>query len=568
MSTRSASSASVLAQNTTPSVAGSRQTASATPSYPSQTLKLLLKRTGDANLMEAAFLTGGPQASSSQFLGQGITNPFCNLLESLGASDQPTDCIVLALGIDSTHYTECDLDPQADANWTNRVSLGFLVYDCSRAEGSDVVTINVYCDIPTVPANEAIASLTNIQCSTSINTDGTIGTGLGCSFSYNDISNYCATPCVLSADQASSDEDPVTGLPDLSLLTDSSVSGNSCTVPVQTTCTGTLDWGSDWLLGSNQGLLYGGKAALVYPDTIGLTTPNGSIVQNLQSFFVIITLALLAIPFCFAGFEIMRGLGSENHSKAIELIGKVLLVAMAIGISWTLVTWLIQLQDAFEQSTSTLIQANYTPIAIPSSNWECYTKQFFQTLYNMNIDTAYNTANSSSAVETGVAAAYTQNMTEATLTLIENLPNYVLTLLSILLAVQLVLRLALVNLYIIISPLAIFCGAMPGKIGSNVTSAWLRGFASLLAVQILQMIMLIFIGQALLNPSYSLLGFVSNPPTDWAGLLFKDMIPIAVMVMTLNIPRLFNSSATTLLSTVTSSIGGAMSGIALIIRGL
>jgi hypothetical protein len=288
-------------------------------------------------------------------------------------------------------------------------------------------------------------------------------------------------------------------------------------------------------------------------------------VQTAQSFLAAITLLLLAIPFAFAGIEIMRGLASENHAKAVELLGKILLVAIAIISSWTVITWLIQLEDAITQSSHTLIQANYVPIAIPSSNWECYTKQFFQTLYNMNIDTTYNTANGDPNDPTN---AYAQNMATATLTLIENLPDYILTLLSILLAIQLVLRLALLNLYIIISPLAIFCGAMPGKIGSSVAIAWLKGFASLLAVQFIQMLMLILIGQLLVGSLFADVGLTGSPPTDWAGLLFLKMIPISVMVMTLNVPRLFNSSTTTLLSTVSSSMGGAMSGVALIIRGL
>jgi hypothetical protein len=418
-----------------------------------------------------------------------------------------------------------------------------LVYNCTTGGGT-----TYYCNIQT---NTVIADLNSIQCSTTETSTG-IGTLTTCTYNSMGETSDCS-PIPTCA--ASSGPDPVTGIPTNISAT------NPCVVHIQSCPAGTTASSDDWLFGTN-GLLYAsagqaGANTNTRDHTVGIT-----LVQTAWGIVVAIALILLGLPLALAGFQIMQGLGSENQARAIELLGKVLLVALAIVASWTIVGWLIQLEDALAQYVSTNLSQGATTIPMPSSNWGCYAQQFFGTLYNMNVDTTNNAANGGSD-----AAAYAQNITQATLTLIENLPNYILTLLSVLLAIQLVVRLALLNVYIIISPLAIFCGAMPGKIGSSVTSHWIKGFASLLSVQVLQLFLLVFIG-AFLNILFVITGVTSGAESDWAATLFAKLIPILVMVMTLNVPRLFNSSATTLLSTVSSSIGGAMSGIALIIRGL
>jgi hypothetical protein len=175
----------------------------------------------------------------------------------------------------------------------------------------------------------------------------------------------------------------------------------------------------------------------------------------------------------------------------------------------------------------------------------------------MNIDTTNNSVTGNSN-----QTAFTSDMTRSTLILLENLPNYILTLLSVLLALQLVVRLALLNLHIVLSPLTIVCNALPGEFGPGAARHWARGFVSLLFVQLLQLVVLI-LGSRLLPFT-----LVQPGTGDWVTQMFSALLPIAVMVITLNIPRLFNVPATTLLSTVTSAIGGAVNGISLIIRGL
>jgi hypothetical protein len=154
---------------------------------------------------------------------------------------------------------------------------------------------------------------------------------------------------------------------------------------------------------------------------------------------------------------------------------------------------------------------------------------------------------------------FSQDTNSATATLITNLSNYVLTLLAVLLCIQLFVRLALLNLHIIVSPLAIVCGTLPEQFGATAAWQWIKGFAALLFVQILQLTV-IWLGMSLI-PATLLNG------SDWLQLVCAKVIPISFFILALHMPKLFNTPVTSMLSTITSSIGGAMTGIILIIRG-
>lgn len=426
-------------------------------------------------------------------------------------------------------------EPGATLTKDNWSTTNPLPYKC--AVGYFSIT-NYYC---LVPANITLSQLTNIRCST---TDG--GTLLSCFYNWTDIGE-CNDPCTTANPPTF---DPVTGIPMPS--TDTSQKVTSCPITVPTVCAAAFDTVNDWIFGTTQGLLYPSSTSQT-----GQNTTTVQIVQDAWGVIAGISLALLAIPFLLAGYQIMRGLGSENQARAIDLLGRVVLVAAAIALSLFIISRMVELEDGLSQSfAKTFKPADNTYVSMSSSNWQCYTQQFFGTLFNMNVDSTNNAAGGN-----GDTTKYTSNMDTATLTLIENLPHYILTLLSILLAVQLAVRLALLNLHIVLSPLTILCSALPGQIGPSAATHWVKGFVSLLFVQALQLMVLTLGSHLIPIPT-------NSTGVDWATTLFTNILPVAVMIMTLNIPRLFNVPATTLLSTVSSSIGGTMNGIALIIRGL
>jgi hypothetical protein len=331
--------------------------------------------------------------------------------------------------------------------------------------------------------------------------------------------------------------DAITGLP----LPEPGTS--PCAVPNPTACVTantsptitSADATDDWFFGSNSGLL---------TQTPYLGTPYWQIIETAA-------LALLAIPLILAGYQIMLGMASTHYAGAIQILSRVLLVALLTVASSFFIQAMINLESAIAVDLSNI--TNIQSIARPASYWCLDTQQFFSNLYNL---TVYQTQN---AAGTLTGTDYATANYSATVALTSNLPNDVLTLLSIVLAAQLLVRLALLNLYIIVSPLAIISGSLPGEIGKGIAWGWVRGFLALLFVPLLQILALGLGAQ--LVPGTLTTG------TDWFNQALSELLPIIFMIITLNIPRLFSMSATSLLSTVSSSISGAMTSVILIVRG-
>lgn len=480
-----------------------------------------------------------------------------------GVSDQFTHL----LSSSQAHKAYADCDPTQPVNTTCTISNdsnGVFSMDCTPlSAGTDLETFDctyldtgagdfdVHCDIPTTgPLQNVHPTCTD---------EDTELKGTVCSFnSYQDMAycngakNYGSNndPC-LNNGVTANQQDPITGLP----LAPTPVPAGVTPTATATTCpvvtpdctTITGDPTTDWLTGTTGGLLLS-KNAL--DDT--------TVVNFVQGFWftvAMLAIGLLAIPFALAGYQIMLGMVSSSYANAIQVISRVTLVAFAIGLSYFFLKAVMSIEGEVGNWLYTQLNQNVS-VAMPSAKWGCYSKQFFGSIFDLSV---YSTENAAKQITT---ADYARETATSTLTLIENLSNFVLTLLSVVLAIQLIVRLALLNFHVILSPLAILCEALPEKIGSKVMQHWLRGFFSLLFVQLLQLVIMA-IGSNLIPQAV-----IGTQANDWGTLLFGKLIPIAIMLVILNVPRLFNNSTTTLLSTVSSSFSGAMTGIALIIRGL
>jgi hypothetical protein len=343
--------------------------------------------------------------------------------------------------------------------------------------------------------------------------------------------------------------DPITGLP---ILPTPAANGKAAVPPVcavqVSSCpgpsTGQQPAPTDLLLGASDGLLVSTSPADTYASSVT------------YQFWLItagLALALLAIPFALAGYQIMLGFSSVNRASSIQLLSRIALLAVAVGVSYWALSALIDLENGMVGSLYTSFKSIPPSTFMPSSGWQCNVHQFFGDVFNL---TVYTSQKTNKQISIDQFSAYTNN---ATATLIGNLPNYVMTLLAILLFIQLFVRLALLNLHIIVSPLAIVCGALPEQFGATAIWHWIKGFASLLFVQILQLTV-IWLGVNLV-PATLLSG------SSWLNEVLAKVIPISFLVIALHIPKLFNTPVTTMLTTITSSIGNAMTGVILIIRG-
>jgi hypothetical protein len=109
---------------------------------------------------------------------------------------------------------------------------------------------------------------------------------------------------------------------------------------------------------------------------------------------------------------------------------------------------------------------------------------------------------------------------------------------------QMLVRLLLLNFYIVISPLGIACWGLPGRSGQRLTHMWLSGFISLVLVQFLQSVALI-ITQVMIG---AYLGFFHKQLGNEINAdLLEQVLGIATLWFTLLIPNLLGTAPMQLL---------------------
>lgn len=451
-----------------------------------------------------------------------LAERLCILNRPLNDPAQPGNCWWTV-----TQKGDCGIFPLPDPPW---LTANPQVFECNIASDGGIFFCNVPIDVEMDKASVHCAKKQGGPLLICVYTIFTIGT---CN---PDCDNLPVTPT----------PNPLTGLPAAPL--ESGGAPVVCPVPTVTCTTPTTvanPAASDWLIGSSNGLLIATSPA----DTYGI-----ALVQNLWLSVYGMAIALLAIPFALAGFQIIKSWSGPGRANGIELMTRLLLAVVAASLSYVVFKALIDFESGLVNTLFAKMPAPTIVNFMPSANWSCNTRQFFGSLFNLSVYNAQRTAN---AIDINT---YLQNTQNAGATLVVNLSAYALTLLSVLLTLQLAVRLALLNVYIIVSPLTIVCSALPGRDAARITRAWLRGFGALLFVQVLQL--LVFWAGVQFVPASWMSG------TNWVNELFARLIPIAMLGITLSIPRLMHVSATNLLSAISSSIGGAMTGIVLIIRGV
>ena len=125
--------------------------------------------------------------------------------------------------------------------------------------------------------------------------------------------------------------------------------------------------------------------------------------------------------------------------------------------------------------------------------------------------------------------------------------------LSVVLFIQVFVRIFLLNYYILMSPLAFGCWALPGKVGQRVLRLWCKGFFSILFIQVLQLFILTTL--PLILPT------LPQIPSDSVGLIQSFMLefpPILTVSVALMAPRLIGASAGKAFGTAGSMAGGVM----------
>jgi hypothetical protein len=125
--------------------------------------------------------------------------------------------------------------------------------------------------------------------------------------------------------------------------------------------------------------------------------------------------------------------------------------------------------------------------------------------------------------------------------------------LSLLLWVQVFVRIVLLNYYLLMAPLAFGCWALPGGVGQRVVTLWCKGFFTVLFIQVVQLFILTTL--PLLLPSLPQIG------GDNLGII-QNVLSQFPLVMTLSVtllvPGVLGASAGKAFGTAGSIAGGVV----------
>jgi hypothetical protein len=127
--------------------------------------------------------------------------------------------------------------------------------------------------------------------------------------------------------------------------------------------------------------------------------------------------------------------------------------------------------------------------------------------------------------------------------------------LSVVLWLQAVIRLGLLNCYILTCPLAFACWALPGGLGQQVVSRWMKGFLAVLFIQVVQLFLITILPVIL--PSFPAVA----GDNGIIRVLLMQLPPLLVLWFTVRIPKLLGVSATRTVGMTGVMAGGIIGAV-------
>lgn len=266
----------------------------------------------------------------------------------------------------------------------------------------------------------------------------------------------------------------------------------------------------DWLSGDvpvvtqNVTIQGGGRLFYTYstdtnglPQVLALTGP----METLGFFLVMPSIIML-------GYQFMLSASTFRYAGSLEGLSRVILGAAAVAVSFQLIDMLIGIQNSFIAGIVALHKehpypviaisgklipyqlagepvTSYRGIVMPMSRWGCAINNFIGVVSQSFL---INTIGSIIPLFSGLAPLAGRVTTVPDL--IQRCSELVLAILSFLLWVQVFVRIILLNYYILITPLAFGCWALPGGVGQRVVLLWFKGFFTVLFVQVFQLFIL------------------------------------------------------------------------------
>jgi hypothetical protein len=338
----------------------------------------------------------------------------------------------------------------------------------------------------------------------------------------------------------------------------------------------------DWLSGNHPGVLSsselaapaageGGRFFYTFPeDTFML---DG--VTKLMPYTLGIGLIFLAPVIVLIGYQVLLGSITFHYANALQAIPRFVMGIAIIVIAFTMTETLIAISNNItgglvllhrdlgfptamvnnQPVAYTLANENdpisYRGMVVPMSRWGCAANEFMKIL--------------AAKFVTDVLASIIPifgNLIHLVATianffdLIKHLGQFILLVLSIMLWAQVLVRIVLLNYYILLCPIAFGCWALPGGFGQGVVTQWTKGFFSTLLIQIVQVFVITTL--PLVIPVLPAI------PSDSLGLmkgLLTQLPPILVLWMTVRAPSILGTSTARAVVNAGSVAGGVVTAV-------
>jgi hypothetical protein len=320
------------------------------------------------------------------------------------------------------------------------------------------------------------------------------------------------------------------------------------TIPFQIPAT------NDWLTGNlnSDGTYNGGGTA--FQTDMGLTSDNSGVDTLLNGVEGVVG-GILVITFLIAGYKILGGSIGFRYADALETIPRTVLAVIAALLSLTFVDFIIQLNNALCSAMLSFVPQSsrvVTVFVVPSQNWLIYLVGFIIANIAMLI-AGLIIALPGVGELFGAAVAGILGPAGALVYLL-SFRWAIVAILSIMLAVQLAMRMILIDIFVVLSPLAIVCWAFTIRSLQEIARAWCMGFLKTVFVQFLQVTCISIGMMTIPSPNLSDIGriFTGSNLMGFIG-------PVAILWLTVRMPRIIGSSGLSTVEAAGHAVGRAVS---------
>ena len=249
----------------------------------------------------------------------------------------------------------------------------------------------------------------------------------------------------------------------------------------------------------------GGSDAFFF-STLPELTVGEAFVQKLEGIAQGMVNVCIVLLLVLAGFRVMLGGSVFRHANVIETLPGILLALVVANLSMGIVTLFLGLSNAVSvefynygvkqtpiaahiehDKPSTLKQIADGALCVAAGLATCYVYD------KLNAPADWNAVLQDQVAPPNLTSGVNLSGLGTLWDAVSNPLKFIAGVMTLMLIGQMVIRIIVLDFYIVLAPIGIGCWALPGRSGQSLTHMWLRGFFSTLFVQMLQVVALILV---------------------------------------------------------------------------